>query len=150
MLTHQIFARDLTSLERQIIMAAPEEMLQIVNNRNLEKELLATYLYIEEFQEKELMDMVFSAFPGISENECIFIILKLGLVVSFGSRNEDAMKMGLDIIDLIKEVEYNIYMDDLTEELEEFVNSTYWADCYAFYQSFDPEAFIEEYFPDFF
>ena len=149
-LANQLFARDLTALERRIIMAGPEEMIQMVKDRSLEKELFNIYNYVENLDSDEIMDTFLQAFPGITEDECLFIIIKLALVVSLGSGDEEGIEMGLDILEFCEEVEYMAESEYLPEDIQAFVDSSYWKDCLAFYKMFDPESFLKERFPDYF
>ena len=144
----QIFSQNLSILERQIIMASPEEMLQIVHNRSLESELNSIYEHIEDSDTDGLIELYSSYFPGITEEECMFLLIKLILVVSLGSGNEYGVDMGLDILEMCGDFESSD-ITGLSEIEQAFINSTYWKDCMAFYKMFDVEAFIKERFPEY-
>ena len=144
----QIFSQNLSDLERQIIMASPEEMLQIVHNRSLESELNSIYEYFENSDSDDLVEIYSSYFPGITEEECMFLMIKLILVASLGSGNEYGFDMGLDILEMCGDFESSD-ITGLSEIEQALVNSTYWKDCMAFYKMFDVEAFIQDRFPEY-
>ena len=153
-LAGRLFAQDLTALERRIIMAGPEEMLDIIQDSRLESELNSIYNHIEalidsEADEDDVIAVFSSSFPGTTREECMAMIFKLLLTASFGSGDEEAIEMGMEALYMFRYFEFYIDEMDLDEEDKAFVESSYWKDCMAFSKLFDAKAFIEERYPDY-
>ena len=146
----QLFAQKLTALEKQIILAGPEEMLQIVQNRNLEKELFNIYSLIGDRGIDEIVTAYSASFPGITEDECMYIILKVALISSLGSGNEDGIETAFDILEFCEEIDSIADKEELPEDIQTLIESSYWKDCIAFYRLFDSDAFLRERFPEYF
>lgn len=149
-LTMEIFARNLTALERQIIMAGPEEMLSLIMDRHMEKEMLSIYNSFADLDSDEIISGITTAFPGTSEEECLFLIIKLVLVVSLGSGDEDGLETGLDILEFLSEIDSITGTEELPEDIKTFMKSSCWKDCIEFYRLFDPESFLRDRFPEYF
>ena len=145
-----LFAQNLTPLEKQIISAGPEEMLNLVMDRNKESELNLLYNHIEEMTLEEIILAYSVPFPEITEEECMFIILKVALVAALGSGDKLGVSTGLDILEFCDEIDSMTDTAYLPEELKALTESSYWKDCIAFYHLFDPESFLKERFPGYF
>jgi hypothetical protein len=146
----ELFAQNLSALERQIILAAPEEMLRMVLDPGMEAGLCALFEKIEELEADEIFPAYMAAFPGITEDECAFIILKVALIAALGSGNEYGVDIGLDILDYCEEVDSMADLAHLPEDIQELMKSPYWQDCIAFYRIFDYEVFFTERYPEYF
>ena len=145
-----LFAQNLSPLERQIIMASPDEMLGIVMDRSYEQGLLQIYAGIEEMDVDEVIPAYMAAYPGTTEDECLFIILKVALIASLGAGTGYSIETGFDILDFCAEIDSIQDISELPEELYELIESTYWKDCIGFYRIFDPEEFLQERFPEYY
>ena len=148
----RLFAQNLTVLERQIIQAKPEEMVRMVMDHSLEKELQRIYSKIELLEVDDVFPEYMAAFPGISEEECLFIILKVAIVSALGSGDEYGIENAFDILDFCEEIDSMIIEDylQLPEDVRALMESPYWQDCIAFYRIFDPEVFFRERFPEYY
>jgi hypothetical protein len=150
-----LFSADftLTALEKRIIKANSKEMASIVQDRGLEKQLLAVFMRYED-EAVELED-VYPAFlkenPSATEADIQSMILKVGMVSALGSGKFDTVQEGLELVGFLKEIDASIKQAEITgnntEELNSLKNSRYWQDCVAFANSFDQETFMAQRFP---
>ena len=131
-------------------MAAPEEMLRMVTDRSLEKEMFGIINHFDNQDKWEIISAIVAAFPGTSEDEGEFLIIKLALVASLGSGDEEFIEMGIEFLESLEMIELMIddYMID--EDIKAFVESSYWKDCVAFSRLFDANAFLKERFPGYY
>lgn len=146
----EVFAQNLTALERKIVMASPEEMLNMVMDRNYQQELLRIFTGLEEMDVDEVFPVYMAEFPGITKDECLYIILKVALIAALGSGDENGLETGFDILGFCEEIDSISNSSELPEELQDLVESSYWQDCIAFYRMFDSEVFLKERFPEYF
>ena len=148
----RLFAQNLTALERQIILAEPEEMYRMVMNRSLEKDLQNVYNKIEFLEVDDVFPEYMAAFPGISEEECMFIILKVAIVSALGSGDEYGIENAFDILDFCEEID-SMSMEEFLKlpiEVQVLMQNPYLQDCIAFYRIFDPEVYFKERFPGYY
>ena len=145
-----LFAQGFSALERRIVLAGPEEMLRLVLDRSLEKEMLAIINHFEDQGGEETLSAISAAFPGIREDECSFLLIKLALVASLGSGDEDVVETGMDILEFLGMIDFMKDFDEMDDDLQAFLESSYWKDCIAFFHLFDADAFLEERFPGIF
>lgn len=144
-----LFAQSLTPLERQIIMAGPEEMLRMVMDPGMEQGLRSLFTKIEETEADDIFPAYMDTFPGITLDECVFIILKVALISALGSGDEYGIEMGFDILDFFEEIDSIEDISHLPDDILEYMESSYYQDCISFYRIFDPETFLQERFPDY-
>ena len=149
-----LFTLELSDLEKQIITAEPEEMVTLVHNRGLEKEMNSIFNRLEENAEysehEDMIDACMAAFPGNTEEECSIMLLKLLVVSTLGSGIRDNVYNGMEFL------EYCMFLNSMIEYMDEADNeeflviaaSSYWKDLLAFAVLFDSEAFILERFPE--
>jgi hypothetical protein len=144
-----LFSFELTDLEKRIIRSEPEEMLSIVLDRSLEGQLFAIYRRYEDLDVdlEEVVESYMTAFPGTNDEECQFMLFKLGLVTSLGSGDWQTVYDGLQLLMFCIQINTMVDMEELPEEFADLVNSSYWQDCTSFSRLFDYESFMDERFP---
>ena len=144
-----LFTQNISALERQIVMAGSEEMLRLINDRTLEKELHSIFSHFQE-DEREVISDYMAVFPGINILESFFIILKVGIVAALGSGDENYIEAALDAFDYFDEFDSIEDFSDIPNEMLEALESPYWQDLYGFYRIFDLDAFIKKRYPEFY
>jgi hypothetical protein len=144
-----LFSFELTDLEKRIIRAGPEEMLSIVLDSSMESQLLAVYQrYEEDIDLEEVVAGYMDAFPEVSEEDCQFMLFKLGLVSSLGCGDWQTVYYGLDLLMFCIQINTMADMEELPEEFADLINSAYWQDCTGFSRLFDSESFMAARYPD--
>ena len=149
LLAGHLFAQNLSALERRIILAGPEEMLRLVMDRSLEKEMLAIINHFEDQDGDETLSAIGASFPGISEEECELLFLKLALIAALGSGNEDHIETGIDILEFLEMIELMAEIEEMNEDILTFMESSYLKDCIVFIHLFDADLFLKERYPGF-
>ncbi|MCL1927646.1 MAG: hypothetical protein FWG07_02490 [Treponema sp.] len=149
-LAAELFAQNLTALEKRIVSAGPEEMLLIVMDRNLEKELLDIYYKFDEMEFDEIFPVYMSAFSGTTEEECMVIMLKVALISALGCGYKNGVEEAMDFLFLLGEIASMENLSELPDDLLELMENRYWQDFIAFYQIFDPDVYLNERFPEYF
>jgi hypothetical protein len=144
-----LFCFELSDLEKRIIQAKPEEMLSIVLDRTMEAELLAIYQRYEEttVDLEEVVEGYMDAFPGATDEECQFMLFKLGMVTALGSGDRQTVYYGLDLLMFCDQINAMAAIEELPEDFAALIDSGYWKDCTEFVELFDSESFIAERFP---
>jgi hypothetical protein len=143
-----LFSFESSYLERRIILASPEEMVGIVQDRSLEAQLLEICERYEETQDLNgLVEALQNAFPGTSMEECQIMLFKLGLVSFLGSGDRDLVYQGMDLLIFCLQADSMVALGEAPEEFGELFNSRYWKDCVEFGKVFDSDAFLQERFP---
>jgi hypothetical protein len=145
-----LFSFELTDLEKRIIRAEPEEMLSLVLDRSMEGELLAIYRRYEDqaVDLEEVIEGYIAAFPGATDEECQFMLYKLGLVTALGSGDQQTVYYGLELLMFCIQINTMAAMEELPEDFAGLINSEYWKDCTEFAGLFDSESFMDERFPE--
>jgi hypothetical protein len=141
-----LFSFEPSYLERRIILASPEEMIGIVQDRSLEAQLLEICERYEKTQDV-LIEALQSAFPGTSMEECQLMLFKLGLVSYLGSGDRAVVYQGMDLLIFCLQVDSMIALGEAPEEFGELFNNRYWKDCVEFGNAFDSDAFLQERLP---
>ncbi|MCL1812454.1 MAG: hypothetical protein FWG29_02900 [Treponema sp.] len=148
-LAAELFAQNLTALETRIISAGPEEMLRMVMDRNLEQDFLDIYYKFEDREFHEFFPEYMAVFSGVTEEECLFIVLKVALVAALGSGDIYSTEEALDFLDFFGEISSAENRSEMPDDLLELMESSrYWQDIIAFYRILDPEAFFRKRFPE--
>jgi hypothetical protein len=144
-----LFSFELADLEKRIIRSDPEEMLSIVLDRSREGELLAIYQRYEDQSAdlEEIIESYLAAFPGTTDEECQFMLFKLGLVTALGSGDRQTVYSGLELLMFCIQINAMASMEELPEDFANLINSSYWKDCAEFSELFDSESFMTERFP---
>ena len=124
----------------------------MIMNRSLANELQSIYNKIEMMEVDDVFPEYMAAFPGISEEECMFIILKVAIVSALGSGDEYGIENAFDILDFCAEIDSMSREEflQLPAETRSLMESPYWQDCIAFYRIFDPEMYFSERFPEYY
>jgi len=143
-----LFTQELSVLEKRIIMAGPEEMLLLVMDRSMEKDLHSIISRYEEIDDiaEELFTTFKTTYPGTAEEEYEIMLLKLFLVSALGSADWDNVSDCMGMLEFLSIAEALSEMMDPTEETEAYMNSKYWKDCIAFAKLFDSDSYIKERF----
>ena len=143
-----LFSFELSSLVKQIITAEPEEMLALVLNQSYKKDLQEICRQLEEQDSDDIIEALKNAFPGITDDETMFIALKLGLVCTLGSGDRAYLNTALEIVEFCEQVESMTGMAEMPEALLTLTGSKYWKDCLAFLKLIDIDSLLMERFPE--
>jgi hypothetical protein len=138
----------LTELEKRIVLASPEEMLDIVLDPAMERPLRAIYLRYEEGDLEVISAAYLAAFPGTDETECQVMLLKLGLVSSIGSGDRELFDQGMEALDFCATIDTMLASGEVPQDIAALAGNIRWRDCVAFAGLFDADSFIARRFPD--
>ncbi|MCL1814500.1 MAG: hypothetical protein FWG27_01580 [Treponema sp.] len=149
-----LFAFEISGLEKEIIMAGPEDMIRLVLDRGNEEDLYNIYKRIEAnidgYDAEEVFNAFSLVFPETDKKEYIFMMFKLFLVVSLGSGDREMIEMGLELLEYLDEINVELAEStDLAEMLRDdlyLLDSQYLKDCLAFTGLFDSDLFIRQRF----
>ncbi|GHU82029.1 hypothetical protein FACS189468_5720 [Spirochaetia bacterium] len=139
--TGLLFSLELGSLEKRIINATPEEMKTMILNANA-REFQGLYNQYEDYEEDELLAAYKKAFPKIDvEYDLPFMVMKLVIVLTLGSEDQELIEQGIGFIQNCLEVVALIEIAEGqgfdTEEIAVIKNNRYWNDCAQFVKTFD-------------
>ena len=143
-----LFSFELSSLARQIITAEPEEMLALVLDETYQEALNGICRQLEEQDSDDIIEAFKNTYPGITDNEVMFIVLKLGLVAALGSGGREYLDTALEIVEFCEQVESMTGLAEMPEDLLVLTESKYWKDCLAFIKLVDIDSLLMERFPE--